>query len=82
MIVTANEGSLCHYIQGWINNVRGGSFSCQGNHIKASSKLVAFNMDMAGKAVRLFTALTFAQLQPSVRFLFGQLSWIHNLHFR
>uniref|UniRef100_A0A8C7YXE4 Coronin n=1 Tax=Oryzias sinensis TaxID=183150 RepID=A0A8C7YXE4_9TELE len=26
---------------------RGGSFSCQGNHIKASSKLVAFNTDQA-----------------------------------
>ncbi|XP_067471511.1 coronin-7 isoform X1 [Thunnus thynnus] len=32
----------------WINNVRGGSFSCQGNHIKASSKLVAFNTEQAG----------------------------------
>lgn len=33
---------------GWINNVRAGSFSCQGNHIKASSKLVAFNSEQAG----------------------------------
>ncbi|KAM6904962.1 coronin-7-like isoform 1-T1 [Xenentodon cancila] len=33
---------------GWINNVRAGSFSCQGNHIKASSKLVAFNTEQAG----------------------------------
>ncbi|XP_029293414.1 coronin-7-like isoform X1 [Cottoperca gobio] len=33
---------------GWINNVQGGSFSCQGNHIKASSKFVAFNTDQAG----------------------------------
>uniref|UniRef100_A0A673AKZ5 Coronin n=1 Tax=Sphaeramia orbicularis TaxID=375764 RepID=A0A673AKZ5_9TELE len=32
----------------WINNVRGGSFSCQGNHIQASSKLVAFNTEQAG----------------------------------
>ncbi|XP_027141691.1 coronin-7 isoform X1 [Larimichthys crocea] len=32
----------------WINNVRAGSFSCQGNHIKASSKLVAFNAEQAG----------------------------------
>ncbi|XP_072224151.1 coronin-7 [Leuresthes tenuis] len=32
----------------WINNVRAGSFSCQGNHIKASSKLVAFNTEQAG----------------------------------
>ncbi|XP_035471368.1 coronin-7 [Scophthalmus maximus] len=32
----------------WINNVHAGSFSCQGNHIKASSKLVAFNMEQAG----------------------------------
>ncbi|KAF6732541.1 Coronin-7 [Oryzias melastigma] len=32
----------------WINNVRGGSFSCQGNHIKASSELVAFNTEQAG----------------------------------
>ncbi|XP_047213086.1 coronin-7-like isoform X2 [Girardinichthys multiradiatus] len=29
--------------EGWINNVHAGSFSCQGNHIKASSRLVAFN---------------------------------------
>ncbi|KAK9535091.1 hypothetical protein VZT92_007493 [Zoarces viviparus] len=33
---------------GWINNVRAGSFSCQGSHIKASSKLVAFNSEQAG----------------------------------
>lgn len=33
---------------GWINNVRTGSFSCQGNHIKANSKLVAFNTEQAG----------------------------------
>uniref|UniRef100_UPI003AAE8195 coronin-7-like isoform X2 n=1 Tax=Centroberyx gerrardi TaxID=166262 RepID=UPI003AAE8195 len=33
---------------GWISNVRAGSFSCQGNHIKASSKLVAFNTEQAG----------------------------------
>ncbi|XP_077411696.1 coronin-7-like isoform X4 [Vanacampus margaritifer] len=33
---------------GWINNVRGGSFTCQGNHIKASAKLVAFNTEQAG----------------------------------
>nr|XP_046270726.1 coronin-7 isoform X1 [Scatophagus argus] len=33
---------------GWINDVRAGSFSCQGNHIKASSKLVAFNTEQAG----------------------------------
>ncbi|XP_029944965.1 coronin-7-like isoform X1 [Salarias fasciatus] len=32
----------------WINNVRAGSFSCQGNHIQASSKLVAFNSEQAG----------------------------------
>lgn len=32
----------------WINNVRAGSFSCQGNHIQASSKLVAFNTEQAG----------------------------------
>ncbi|KAM9745932.1 coronin-7-like isoform 1-T1 [Menidia menidia] len=32
----------------WINNVRGGSYSCQGNHIKASSKLIAFNTEQAG----------------------------------
>uniref|UniRef100_A0A667YHY3 Coronin n=1 Tax=Myripristis murdjan TaxID=586833 RepID=A0A667YHY3_9TELE len=34
--------------EGWINNVRAGSFSCQGNHIKVSSKLVAFNTEQAG----------------------------------
>ncbi|XP_026181658.1 coronin-7 [Mastacembelus armatus] len=33
---------------GWINNVRAGSISCQGNHIKANSKLVAFNIEQAG----------------------------------
>ncbi|TNM97400.1 hypothetical protein fugu_015556 [Takifugu bimaculatus] len=32
----------------WIDNVRAGSFSCQGNHIAASSNLVAFNTDQAG----------------------------------
>ncbi|XP_041823554.1 coronin-7-like isoform X1 [Melanotaenia boesemani] len=32
----------------WISNVRAGTFSCQGNHIKASSKLVAFNTEHAG----------------------------------
>ncbi|XP_069558929.1 coronin-7 [Brachyistius frenatus] len=32
----------------WINHVRAGSFSCQGNHIKASTKLVAFNTEQAG----------------------------------
>uniref|UniRef100_A0A7N9ATJ1 Coronin n=1 Tax=Mastacembelus armatus TaxID=205130 RepID=A0A7N9ATJ1_9TELE len=32
---------------GWINNVRAGSISCQGNHIKANSKLVAFNIEQA-----------------------------------
>ncbi|XP_008281999.1 coronin-7 isoform X1 [Stegastes partitus] len=32
----------------WIHGVRAGSFSCQGNHIKASSKLVAFNAEQAG----------------------------------
>ncbi|XP_005744419.1 coronin-7-like isoform X4 [Pundamilia nyererei] len=32
----------------WINNVRAGSFASQGNHIKASSKLVAFNTEQAG----------------------------------
>ncbi|KAL3053737.1 hypothetical protein OYC64_006124 [Pagothenia borchgrevinki] len=33
---------------GWINNIRAGSFSCQGNHIKASSKFVVFNTEQAG----------------------------------
>ncbi|XP_077069852.1 coronin-7 [Siphateles boraxobius] len=33
---------------GWISNVRGGSFSSQGNHIKSSCGLVAFNTDQAG----------------------------------
>ncbi|XP_077590419.1 coronin-7-like isoform X1 [Stigmatopora nigra] len=32
----------------WINNIRAGSFSCQGNHIKASAKMVAFNVEQAG----------------------------------
>uniref|UniRef100_A0A667YQK2 Coronin n=1 Tax=Myripristis murdjan TaxID=586833 RepID=A0A667YQK2_9TELE len=39
---------LLKQIHGWINNVRAGSFSCQGNHIKVSSKLVAFNTEQAG----------------------------------
>ncbi|XP_061701772.1 coronin-7-like isoform X1 [Syngnathoides biaculeatus] len=33
---------------GWINDVRGGSFAGQGNHIKASAELVAFNTEQAG----------------------------------
>ncbi|XP_016410576.1 coronin-7-like, partial [Sinocyclocheilus rhinocerous] len=33
---------------GWIANVRGGSFSSQGKHIKSSCSLVAFNTDQAG----------------------------------
>lgn len=32
----------------WISNVRAGSMSCQGNHIKASSKLVVFSTEQAG----------------------------------
>ncbi|XP_072299410.1 coronin-7-like isoform X1 [Eucyclogobius newberryi] len=32
----------------WISNVHGGSMSCQGNHIKASSKLVVFSTEQAG----------------------------------
>ncbi|XP_073692691.1 uncharacterized protein [Garra rufa] len=35
-------------MSGWIANVRGGSFSSQGNHIKSSCSLVAFNTDQAG----------------------------------
>lgn len=42
---------------GWINNVHAGSFSCQGNHIKASSKLVAFNTDQAGGGMVGLTSL-------------------------
>uniref|UniRef100_A0A669B8Q6 Coronin n=1 Tax=Oreochromis niloticus TaxID=8128 RepID=A0A669B8Q6_ORENI len=38
----------------WINNVRAGSFACQGNHIKASSKLVAFNTEQAGKTIKVW----------------------------
>ncbi|XP_014839089.1 PREDICTED: coronin-7-like isoform X3 [Poecilia mexicana] len=34
--------------EGWINNIHAGSISCQGSHITASSKLVAFNTDQAG----------------------------------
>ncbi|XP_064843155.1 coronin-7-like isoform X1 [Oncorhynchus masou masou] len=33
---------------GWISNVRAGSFTSQGNHIKSSTRLVAFNTDQAG----------------------------------
>ncbi|XP_077475005.1 coronin-7 [Stigmatopora argus] len=32
----------------WINDIRARSFSCQGNHIKASAKMVAFNTEQAG----------------------------------
>uniref|UniRef100_A0A7N6AKW8 Coronin n=1 Tax=Anabas testudineus TaxID=64144 RepID=A0A7N6AKW8_ANATE len=39
----------------WINNVRAGSFSCQGNHIKANSKLVAFNTEQAATVLFLFS---------------------------
>lgn len=35
----------------WISNVRGGSLSCQGNHIKASSKLVVFSTEQAGGGI-------------------------------
>uniref|UniRef100_A0A665VCT9 Coronin n=1 Tax=Echeneis naucrates TaxID=173247 RepID=A0A665VCT9_ECHNA len=43
--------------RGWINNIRAGSFSCQGNHIKANSKLVAFNTEQAGKAMKLWKTM-------------------------
>ncbi|XP_062339876.1 coronin-7-like [Osmerus eperlanus] len=33
---------------GWISNVRAGSFTSQGNHIKSSPRLVAFNTEQAG----------------------------------
>uniref|UniRef100_A0A3Q3ITS8 Coronin n=1 Tax=Monopterus albus TaxID=43700 RepID=A0A3Q3ITS8_MONAL len=45
---TCHTASSLHHHSGWINNVRTGSFSCQGNHIKANSKLVAFNTEQAG----------------------------------
>uniref|UniRef100_A0A667YI06 Coronin n=1 Tax=Myripristis murdjan TaxID=586833 RepID=A0A667YI06_9TELE len=45
--------------EGWINNVRAGSFSCQGNHIKVSSKLVAFNTEQAGKAAIMWSMIWF-----------------------
>lgn len=41
----------------WISNVRGGSFSCQGNHIKASSKLVVFSTDQAGGGILGLTSV-------------------------
>uniref|UniRef100_A0A671T740 Coronin n=1 Tax=Sinocyclocheilus anshuiensis TaxID=1608454 RepID=A0A671T740_9TELE len=37
----------CVSAQDWIANVRGGSFSSQGKHIKSSCSLVAFNTDQA-----------------------------------
>uniref|UniRef100_A0A672NKY1 Coronin n=1 Tax=Sinocyclocheilus grahami TaxID=75366 RepID=A0A672NKY1_SINGR len=37
----------CVSAQGWIANVRGGSISSQGKHIKSSCSLVAFNTDQA-----------------------------------
>ncbi|KAF3700170.1 Coronin-7 [Channa argus] len=43
---------------GWINNVRAGSFSCQGNHIKANSKLVAFNTEQAGGGMLGLSSVT------------------------
>nr|XP_055050873.1 coronin-7 [Misgurnus anguillicaudatus] len=36
---------------GWISNVKGGSFTSQGNHIKSSCSLVAFNTDQAGGGI-------------------------------
>ncbi|XP_066497834.1 coronin-7 isoform X1 [Hoplias malabaricus] len=33
---------------GWVSNVRGSAFSSQGNQIKSSSSLVAFNTEQAG----------------------------------
>ncbi|XP_030645865.1 coronin-7 isoform X1 [Chanos chanos] len=36
---------------GWIPNVRGGSFTSQGNHIKSSCTLVAFNTEQAGGGI-------------------------------
>ncbi|KAI5619038.1 coronin-7-like, partial [Silurus asotus] len=38
----------------WISNVRGSSISSQGNHIKSSCSLLAFNTDQAGKFLFLF----------------------------
>lgn len=35
----------------WISNVRGGSISSQGSHIKASSKLVVFSTEQAGGGI-------------------------------
>lgn len=52
---TTVHSPLVFFIQEWINDVRAGSFSGQGNHIKASSKLVAFNVDQAGKAQHPWT---------------------------
>uniref|UniRef100_A0A1A8KRP6 Coronin n=1 Tax=Nothobranchius kuhntae TaxID=321403 RepID=A0A1A8KRP6_NOTKU len=42
----------------WISDVSAGSFSSQGNHIKASSKLVAFNTDQAGGGLVGLTSVT------------------------
>uniref|UniRef100_A0A8D3C7E7 Coronin n=1 Tax=Scophthalmus maximus TaxID=52904 RepID=A0A8D3C7E7_SCOMX len=50
-------------MQEWINNVHAGSFSCQGNHIKASSKLVAFNMEQAGKDFKVWSVVFFKQTE-------------------
>ncbi|KAI7803316.1 coronin-7 [Triplophysa rosa] len=36
---------------GWIANVRGGSLTSQGNHLKSSCSLVAFNTDQAGGGI-------------------------------
>uniref|UniRef100_A0A8C6WNT1 Coronin n=1 Tax=Neogobius melanostomus TaxID=47308 RepID=A0A8C6WNT1_9GOBI len=45
----------------WISNVRGGSISCQGNHIKTSSKLVVFSTEQ----VKLWRLRDPESAQPS-----------------
>ncbi|KAJ3601693.1 hypothetical protein NHX12_032660, partial [Muraenolepis orangiensis] len=42
---------------GWICNIRGGNIQSQGNHIAASSELVAFNTDQAGGGMLGVTSL-------------------------
>uniref|UniRef100_A0A8D3E815 Coronin n=1 Tax=Scophthalmus maximus TaxID=52904 RepID=A0A8D3E815_SCOMX len=63
-IICVHYGTLViSAFQEWINNVHAGSFSCQGNHIKASSKLVAFNMEQAGKDFKVWSVVFFKQTE-------------------
>ncbi|KAJ8251494.1 hypothetical protein GJAV_G00221960 [Gymnothorax javanicus] len=42
---------------GWISDIRAGSFTSAGNHIKSSCRLVAFNTEQAGGGILGLTSL-------------------------